>query len=165
MIKVREKDRSRGGEKTVLRQGVNFDAVSYNRSNERQGGVKMRRAAKALGGAILLFIGVSILLSMFGIHLGGLIGLVLGAWLMYLGYTKWQETGWSPSSIVLLALGAVILFGGMGGVVSLAIGLLLVYFGYKLVVQKTEQEDEEDEDNYGSDYDSLDAEFDRLIKK
>ncbi|MDV2686285.1 hypothetical protein RYX56_18105 [Alkalihalophilus lindianensis] len=125
----------------------------------------VKRTIKALGGILLLFIGLSMLLSMIGIHLGGVIGLVLGAWLMYLGYSKWQEVGWSLSSIVLLALGAVLLFGGMGGVVSLAIGILLVYGGYQLLMPANGGDEEDFAEESSSPYGSLDEEFNRLMNK
>jgi lia operon protein LiaI len=127
--------------------------------------MRVKRTSKALGGILLLFIGLSMLLSMIGIHLGGLIGLVLGAWLMYVGYSKWQEVGWSVSSIALFALGAVLLFGGMGGVVSLAIGVLLVYGGYQLLMPANGVDEEDFAEESSSPYGSLDEEFNRLMNK
>lgn len=54
---------------------------------------------KTIGGILLMVIGGVFILSLMGIHLGGLFSLVVGALFLYWGYTKWQEKGWSLSSI------------------------------------------------------------------
>ncbi len=127
----------------------------------------MKRPGKMFGGALLILIGASVLLSMIGIHLGGLIGLAIGAWLLYWGYSKWQEKGgWSFSSILLITLGALIVLGGLGGVMSLLVGIALIYGGYKLLKPKQEfDEVEVDDTSLRSTYDTIDEEFSKLLKE
>lgn len=125
---------------------------------------------KAVGGIILMILGGTFVLGLFGLHLGGLFSLVLGGVLIYWGYTKWQEQGWTFSSIALLALGIIVIFGGIGGVISLALGLLLIYGGYRLLKPKAESSTffDESDDSYDrprSNYDSIDEEFARLMNK
>ncbi|MCM3762636.1 hypothetical protein M3212_17875 [Alkalihalobacillus oceani] len=130
----------------------------------------MKHPGKMFGGILLMLIGASILFSMIGVHIGGIIGLAIGAWLLYWGYSKWQEQGkWSFSSVLLLIVGALIALGGIGGVVSLAIGVILVYFGYRLLKPKDQAEEtiEEEEDlaPVKTTYDVIDKEFEKLLNE
>ncbi|GAE30379.1 LiaF transmembrane domain-containing protein [Halalkalibacter hemicellulosilyticus] len=130
----------------------------------------MKLTGKVFAGFLLIFIGASMLLSLIGIHLGGLLGLAIGAALLYWGYCRYQENGrWSLSSIILIVLGISFLFGGIGGVISLLIGGFLVYVGYQFMTKsdtkKSHEEEEESLDYSKSTYDSLDEEIDRLLEK
>ncbi|GAE35685.1 hypothetical protein [Halalkalibacter akibai] len=129
----------------------------------------MKITGKVIGGILLMFIGANIVLGMLGIHIGGLLGLVIGGCLLYFGYSKYKEKGkWSFGSILLGLLGAIILLGGMGGLVGLAIGALLVYGGYQLINPKKENEEKDSSrstSSVGSTYEMIDKEFTRLIKE
>ncbi|WP_088102658.1 LiaF transmembrane domain-containing protein [Halalkalibacter urbisdiaboli] len=131
----------------------------------------MKRTGKAVGGFLLILIGASLVLSLLGIHLGGLLGVILGIALVYWGYNIYQERGrWSFSSVALIALGAIILFGGLGGIMSLLIGIGLVYGGYRLLKPSEEEDETKFElDDYdvqsNSTYDSIDEEIARLVNK
>ncbi|KMK75695.1 hypothetical protein [Alkalihalobacillus pseudalcaliphilus] len=133
----------------------------------------MNKAIKIVGGGFLIFIGLSVILGLLGIHLGGLLGVIIGAALLYWGYSRWEETGqWSFSTIVIIALGALILFGGIGGLFSLLLGALFLYGGYRLIVSKKTnpdvfESDFKEESSFKSKrkYDSFDDEFDRLMNK
>ncbi|WP_413374569.1 LiaF transmembrane domain-containing protein [Alkalihalobacillus sp. 1P02AB] len=133
----------------------------------------MNKVVKIIGGAFLIFIGITMILSLMGIHLGGLFGLIVGAGLLYWGYSRWQERGeWSFGTIIIIALGTLILFGGLGGIISLLIGILLLYGGYRMITSKGKnrkviEEDVDFDDSYRAKrkYDSFDDEFDRLMNK
>ncbi|GAF65708.1 hypothetical protein BTS2_2607 [Bacillus sp. TS-2] len=131
----------------------------------------MKLAIKVMGGALLIFIGLSIILSLLGIHLGGLFGLIVGASLLYWGYTRYKENNeWSVTTIIIIAAGVLMIFGGIGGIISLLIGLLLLYGGYELIKGKKEKDESFDvqyEESIvtKSHYDPLDEEFNRLMKK
>lgn len=127
----------------------------------------MKNPVKQFGGILLILIGASVLLSMIGIHLGGLIGLVIGAWLMYWGYTKYNEEGrWSFSSLFLLIIGTLIALGGLGGVFSMIVGIFLVYGGYRLMKPKVDTEEfmEEESPIKRTQYDVIDDEINKLLK-
>ncbi|WP_100406552.1 hypothetical protein [Bacillus solitudinis] len=129
----------------------------------------MKRSGKAVGGFILILIGISLIFSLIGVHLGGLIGIALGVGGLYWGFSIYRERGrWSFSSIVLIVIGAMILFGGLGGIISLVIGAGLVYGGYRLIKPRQEEElDLSDDTEWAkpvSTYDSIDEEFARLMK-
>lgn len=129
----------------------------------------MRHSAKMFGGVLLILIGASLLLSMIGIHLGGLIGLAIGAWLLYWGYSKWQQKGgWSFLNIFLLTIGSLFMIGSLGGVISLLIGIALMYGGYKLLKSKQVFKDDEivvERRSTKSTYDTIDEEFVKLMKE
>ncbi|NEU31522.1 hypothetical protein GN156_12180 [bacterium LRH843] len=127
----------------------------------------MKRPGRIFGGMLLVLIGVSILLGMFGIHLGSIIGLAIGAWLLYWGYSKWQQKGrWSFSSILLMMIGGLIVLGGLGGIMSLLAGIVLIYAGYKLLKPKSELDEVElDDTPVKSTYDTIDEEFEKLMKE
>ncbi|WP_100371941.1 hypothetical protein [Bacillus sp. FJAT-45037] len=120
---------------------------------------------KTTGGILLVVIGGSVLLSMIGIHIGGLISLALGGWLMYVGYGIWERKGVRFSSGALFSLGAIIFFGGIGGVVSLLISIFLIAAGYKLLAKnRNETNDLDDDDHYTDRFSSIDEEFKRLVR-
>ncbi len=158
----------------MLRVGVIKRNSFYNIGSSNEGGIQMKRPGKVFGGILLILIGVSILLSLIGIHLGGIIGFAIGAWLLYWGYCNWKEKGkWSFSSILLLILGGLILLGGLGGMMSLLIGAALVYGGYRLVKPKQREEDFTDfhlddipmKSSTTSTYDTIDEEFAKLMNE
>lgn len=129
------------------------------------------RPGKMFGGILLILIGASVLFSMIGIHLGGIIGLAIGAWLLYWGYSNWKQKGWCLSSIILFILGGCIILGGLGGIMSLLVGILLIYGGYRLVKPSEKNEDDggftvyEREERSKSTYDTIDEEFSKLINE
>ncbi|WP_332631154.1 hypothetical protein [Halalkalibacter flavus] len=125
----------------------------------------MKHSGKFIGGILLIFIGINILLGMIGVNIGGIIGLLIGGALLYFGYTKWQDKGqWSFSSIILVTFGALMLLGGLGGIVSLLIGAFLVYGGYKLM--KTNNDSKVDfKEKTKSSFDTIDEEFAKLMKE
>lgn len=125
----------------------------------------MKQPVKKLGGFLFILIGVTVLLGLIGIHLGSIVGLAIGSWLLYWGYSRSQEKErWTLSSIVLVAVGALIIFGGLGGVASLLFGILLVYAGYKLIKPESSQLiDDESEHGSMTTYDVLDDEIEKLL--
>jgi lia operon protein LiaI len=154
----------------MLQVGFKKNDFSYNKDRSKKEEHEMKKPGKIVGGILLIFIGASILLGMLGINIGGLIGLIIGGCFLYWGYSKFKEKGkWSFSSLLLVALGAVILLGGIGGVVSLLIGALLVYGGYKLMQGNDEKKEDMQEEEMSktvtkqSTYDTIDEEFTRLI--
>lgn len=88
-------------------------------------------SGKKVLGLILLLLGASALLGLLGIHVGGIISLVVGALLLAYGWKNWQEDrkGWGACLIVL---GLFFLLGSVPTLISLAIGVALVYAGYRL---------------------------------
>ncbi|TPE68747.1 LiaF transmembrane domain-containing protein [Halalkalibacterium halodurans] len=131
----------------------------------------MKGAGKWIFGILLVIIGANMILGMFNIHLGGIIGLVLGALLLYWGYQQWQARGkLSFGSVLLLAFGSILVMGGLGGVIGLAVAILFIYFGYRLL-KKSDNDEEQPMDvalekrPTSRAYDSIDEEFNKMMKK
>ncbi|MDT8862012.1 hypothetical protein N0O92_17520 [Alkalihalobacillus sp. MEB130] len=126
----------------------------------------MKQTGKMIGGILLLFIGVNILLGMIGVNIGGLLGVLIGAVLLYWGYSRYQiKDQWSFSSIILVALGVLMVLGGLGGIVSLVIGAFLIYGGYKLIRTKIEESVDLKKRNKECSYDTIDEEFTKLMEE
>lgn len=127
----------------------------------------MKRTVKVFGGLVLIILGASFFLGMIGIHIGGFISLAIGAWLMYWGYSIWQEKGGASfSSVFLLTVGGIIAIGGLGGLFSLLLGIALIYGGYRLLKKNENDYDlhvDDIEEKSTSTYDFIDAEFEKLM--
>ncbi|WP_059102804.1 hypothetical protein [Shouchella shacheensis] len=133
----------------------------------------MKKAFSIVIGAMVLVLGLSIVLGFMGIHLGGLLGLVAGAALVYWSFTMYQREGtFTLSAVVLFVLGGLIAFGGFGAMITLLIGGLMIYAGYSLIKKKS-TEDGPYNHSYerttphkpSRRYDVIDEEYDRMMRK
>lgn len=95
----------------------------------------MRSPYKMIIGFVLLFIGANLLLSLLGIHLGGVLGLVIAILCFYFGYHYWKDETKSNKlgAGLLIGFGVVLLLGKFHHLVGIAIACLVMVFGYQLM--------------------------------
>lgn len=92
----------------------------------------MSWSGKTLAGIILLIIGGSMVMGMVGIHVGGLVGLLLGLVLCYYGI-KALKSGNKAIGVIGLIFGLMILTGSLPFLISLVLALICIYFGWKMI--------------------------------
>lgn len=137
----------------------------------------MSWTAKTVFGLILLLIGANILLKMLGIHLGGLLGIIISVLIMGYGYSK-MKSAEKPSSkyfgIAIVVFGGLLLLGQAHMFVGLLVAAMIIYFGYNLVKGDGEKEKKDEPlmemNNAGSSQsfnikDSFDEEWKNFLKK
>ena len=130
----------------------------------------MKLTMKTVVGIVLLIIGGNLFLNMLGIHLGNVIGLVIGVLLVFYGYQKWKGEDGNGSKLIgliTLLFGTLLLLGStkmLGGIIVAAI---IIYFGYRMLISSTNSnvgvhmEKDMVQDNWT---DSFDEEWQRIMK-
>lgn len=94
------------------------------------------QSGKVLLGLILLIVGAMLLLDLFGIDTGDLLGyLIPGAMMLYGGKkVVWgQSTGGKAWGTVLFLIGLLLLVGKMELLFSCLLAIGAIYFGYRLI--------------------------------
>jgi len=89
----------------------------------------MKITSKTIIGSILLFVGLSIF---FGGSLGGLIPVLIGAWLIYVGVKKYEK-GSKTLGIILAVIGVLIVVQFLPFLLGIAFAGVLLYFGWSMI--------------------------------
>lgn len=92
----------------------------------------MNWSGKTLLGILLVGFGVCAFFGAFGIHLGGLIGLVIGIALAYYGVKRLKD-GHKGVGVISLIIGLMILTGSLPFLIGLALAAACIYFGWKMI--------------------------------
>lgn len=77
----------------------------------------MKITSKTIIGSILMFVGLSIF---FGGSLGGLIPILIGAWLIYVGVKKYEQ-GSKTFGVILAVIGVMIVVQGLPFILGIAL--------------------------------------------
>ncbi|WP_085522533.1 LiaF transmembrane domain-containing protein [Tuberibacillus sp. Marseille-P3662] len=87
---------------------------------------------KVVAGLILLTLGIITLFGMLGIHLGGIISLILGVVLTYYGWKHIQNQhpilGW-----IVLIIGLMLLVGSLPFMIAAVLSIGCIYLGWRLM--------------------------------
>ncbi|UOE95506.1 hypothetical protein [Alkalihalobacillus sp. LMS39] len=96
----------------------------------------MNWTGKVVFGAILIVIGANLFLSTLGIHLGGVIGLLIAGLFILWGFSKRKHAKTNGSKImgtIILIFGILLLIGKAHMIGGILIAAVIIYFGYSLV--------------------------------
>ncbi|MFS0656136.1 hypothetical protein [Bacillus sp. 179-C3.3 HS] len=93
----------------------------------------MNTTSKTIIGSILMLIGLSIF---FGGSFGGLIPSLIGAWLIYLGITKYDK-GNKTVGVILAVIGVLLIVQAIPFLMGIAFAVALLYFGWQLLGSDT----------------------------
>lgn len=95
----------------------------------------MRWSLKMMFGIGLLFVGVNILLSLLGIRLGGIVGLIIAVLCLYFGYNKWNDEK-EPNKVgggLLIGFGIMILIGKFHFLAGIIVACMIIFVGYQFI--------------------------------
>ncbi|HET7578228.1 MAG TPA: protein liaI [Bacillales bacterium] len=92
----------------------------------------MSWTGKTIIGILLVAFGLCAFFGMFGIHLGGLIGLAIGIALACFGIKKLKE-GRKGAGIIALIIGLMFLGASLPFLIGLAFAVACIYFGWKMI--------------------------------
>ncbi|WP_113387353.1 hypothetical protein [Bacillus pumilus] len=96
----------------------------------------MKITSKTIIGSILMFVGLSIF---FGGSLGGLIPILIGAWLIYVGVKKYEQ-GSKTFGVILAVIGVMIVVQALPFILGIALAGWLLYFGWTMINGKQAKE-------------------------
>lgn len=115
----------------------------------------MRMTGKFIAGIALVLLGGWLFLGMFGIHLGGLIGFLLGAALIYFGVKKIKQDH-KVLGVFSLIFGFMFLGGSLPFLIGLALAAVCIYYGWKLIKNDCPEREREPAAAYSGDMDFVD---------